>query len=241
MSDEKLLARLAAMETELSTLRARPAPAPQPSAPAFDPAAFRQQMINDPLAAFKAMGVPHDHITRILVAHGLEAAGQPVPSELRNQMALGPQINATMAMQSDFQTLRQRMEAFEAKITSEANRTTFSKLIADKAKYPHLAAAYAADPSLFDSDVAGHKGDAAALADATEARLTKMAAALGVKAIPKPASDEAADNNAQGSQGMAQAVGVDSTPPPIPQKSGAWSEAEHQRLRDEIVRKASAS
>lgn len=228
--DPKFLARLAAMEQELSTLRARP------QAAAFDQAAFARQMAADPLAAFAKYGVPVEHVTKVLVAHAL---GDQAPAEMRFAATQGKQVSTQMEMQAEMQAMRATLASIEADKANTSTRASLNTLTADKTKYPTLAAAYAADPTLFDSDVAGHKGDATALAEALEKRLAKTAAALGVKPT-QAASSDTADNSGQSTQTKTQTGGIDTTPPPIVKaQPGTWTEAEHTRLRDEIVRNTS--
>lgn len=228
--DPKILARMAAMEQELSTLRARPQAAPV----AFDPAAFARSMAQDPMGTLGKYGVPVEHVTKVLVAHAL---GDQAPPEARFAATQGQQVSAMMKMQSEFEAMRQSLASFEADKARSSTRDSLKSLTSDKSKYPNLGAAFAADPSLFDSDLASHKGDATALAQTLEDRLAKTAAALGVK-VPQTASSDTAAATGQSTQATAQTGGIDPTPPSSTAKPrGVFDETEHARLRDEIVRK----
>lgn len=235
MSDElqkKLdmaLARIAALESEKSTANAARAP----QTPALDP----RQMAIDPIGTMTRAGVPVDHITRVLVAH---AMGDQAPPELRVLAQMGPQVSATQALSSDIGQLRQRLDAYETRDKQQAVRQSFSALAVDKTKYPTLAAAYARDPKLFDSDMEAHRGDAAALADSLEARLKALASAVTPTASTADAAKQDQSKSPAGEQ-VKQAQGVDNTPPPLPtgNKSGSFTQEDHQALKERIIKKYS--
>lgn len=221
---EKALARIAQLEAEVARSRTAAKPAPQ-----FDQAAFARQFASDPIGTMTKMGVPIDHTTRVLVAHAL---GDQAPPELKVLAAMGPQVSATSALTSSVEQMRQRLDAYEVK----ERRQSFQALATDKQKYPHLSKAIAVDPSITE----GFSGDNAdEYASTMEARLAKMVQALS------PAASTNADTQVQSTQNQAQVTtgnptSGDPTPPPIPQnKPGVWSEDEHRRLRDEVVRKHS--
>jgi len=232
--NEKLLARLAAMESELATLRA--APKKQNNGNAvndFDPAAFARQLMADPVGTFQRMGVSTDHVTRVLVAN---AMGDQAPPELKVLAAMGPQVSAQHALDSKVEALSRQLSTLVDSQTKGVARESFKALASDKSKYPHLAKAYAADPSLFDEDLAG--GDAAEIAQKLEARLAKTAAAFGVKTETPPASEANAEAQTTQSTQSRPALETGSTPPPLPQtKPGVFTQEEDQRLKAEILRK----
>lgn len=233
---DKALSRIAALEANKSAAQA-------PQQTGIDP----RQLAVDPIGVLTRAGVPVEHVTRVFVAH---AMGDKAPPELRTLAMMGPQVSATQALTADLERMRQRLDEYEQRDNQARVRQSFSSLAADKAKYPFLAAAHARDPKLFDSEVDVFKGDAAALAEAIEGRLKVIAPALGVK--PQPASNESADATKQGQstetkQAQETAVspnGADTTPPPLPSATGAnagktFTAAEHQALKDRIVRKYS--
>lgn len=226
-----LLARIAALETEVAPLRARV------SAPSDNTKQIKADFAHDPVAALRKYGVAQDYVTQVLVAAELERLGQPVPEQLRAARERGPAMAAQSAILDEVAALRQRLDAEAAERTRESTKTTF----ADKTKYPRLSAAYAADPTLFEEDVSAHKGNAAALADKLEKRLAATARALGVSE-PSVASKESATGTANPSskQGTASASGAPAgNPPPITMKtSKGFSDDDRQALRDEIVRNA---
>jgi hypothetical protein len=110
------------------------------------------------------------------------------------------------------------------------------KLVSDKGKYPSLSKAYAADSSLFDSDVAGHKGSAEELAAKIEDRLSKFSRALGVA---QPTSDENVENQTTPSEQGQPATGNSITDvPSLPQtKQGVFTDDDHAKLKQEILQK----
>jgi hypothetical protein len=230
---DTLLARIAALE-------ARPAPAAAPQAPAFDARAFAQAFTADPVGVMTRLGIPTDHVSRVMVAHTL---GDAAPYELRMLAAQGPQVSAVQAIQSDLQAVRQRQEAIEAASKKATERQSFSALAVDKTKYPLLAAAMAKNPARYAGRVDSHQGDAAALAATIEADLKADLEALG---ITPPASAANADTQqAQSTQGKQAQDGttvnpgsVDPTPPQIQEKKpGVFTMEDHAALRDRIVRK----
>jgi hypothetical protein len=236
IDNEKLLARIAALETEVAPLRAA-----GKQQPGLDPKVVARAIAHDPLGALKQLGVDRNYVTQILVAAALEEQGQPVPDQLRAARSQGSTMAAQSELRDEMSALRQRMDAEAA----ERARESAKAVMADKTKYPRLAAAYATAPDLFAEDVNGHKGDAAVLADKLEKRLAATAKALGVP-DPQPASQNNADSvtgeviDPISRQGTARASGAPAgDPPPISsRKTKGWSEEDKQALRDQIVRNA---
>jgi hypothetical protein len=222
---EKALARIAQLEVEVARSRS------DAKKPAFDQAAFARAFAQDPVGTMTKMGVPVEHTTRVLVAHAL---GDQAPPELKVLAAMGPQVSATTALSSTVEQLRQQLDVLQA----DKRRQSFQALATDKSKYPHLSKAIQADPSLVDElDRAG--GNAEEAAKAMEARFARVAQVF----TPAPAASTHADTSqAQSTQSQAPVTtaaptGADPTPPPIPSNPGTWSEDEHRRIRDEVVRK----
>jgi len=224
---DKLLARLAALETELSQYRAQRAAAKEPVDHTKE---LQRQLLQDPVGTMQRMGLPVDHMTRVLVANAL---GDQAPPELKVLAQMGPQVSATNALASDLQAMRQRMEELEAERKATAVRASFKAQAQDKQKYPHLAKAVSADASLFEDDIA--RG---VTAEELESRLARVA-----KAVAPAASTEYAEIPQDPStqvQAQEGEVSVDPTPPPIPQKPrGLFTPEEHEALKGEILRKYS--
>lgn len=221
----KLLSRIAAMESELATLRATK---PQNSTPPFDPERFRQKFIADPVGTMTQMGAPIDHVTRVLVANAL---GDQAPPELKVLAQLGPQMSAVQANSQQVEELSRRLSAYEAKEQSTARTKSVQALIADKSKYPNLAKALEKDPSILE-DLSGEN------AEETAAKMEKRFAIVA----PPPASVENADPSAQSTQSKpATASTLSGDVPPLPQpKAGVLTAEDDRKLRDEIVRKYSS-
>jgi hypothetical protein len=227
---EAALSRIAAMESEMAPLR-KGKESPQKQ---FDPNAFVRSFVADPIGMMAKMGVPKDHVTKILVA---DALGDEAPPELKMARQMGHQINSTSDLTQKLDELSRRIEALSDKDARQGTRESINKLVGDKAKYPHLAAALAKDPSLFDDDIASHKGSAEELVQSLEARTAKYAGALGAK-VALPASGGNAEGTAPREQNGKPAWGSSMDVPPIPQKQqGVWSEEDDQALRDEITSK----
>lgn len=223
------LARIAALETAR-----QPSPA-APHKPDFDPQAFARAFATDPVGVMTRMGVPVDHVSRVLVAHQL---GDAAPLELRMLAQQGPMMSAHQALASDLQTVRQRLETYEERDRKVARREGFSALASDKTKYPTLAAAYAKNPKLFDSEVESFQGDPAAYAESMNARLTALAPALGTT---PPASSENAAAQGQSSQAKQAHGAVDMTPPPLPSSnSGVFNQEAHEAAKARVLAKYGA-
>ena len=113
-------------------------------------------------------------------------------------------------------------------------------LAADKKSNPHLATAYAADPDLFDEDVAKHEGSAAELAKALEARLSRQAKALGVpqSASPEKADDSETAQRPRSTDGTATASKSPAgDPPTLPRatKTKGFDEDAQAALKAEVI------
>lgn len=228
------MSRLASLEAEVSGYRAR---AKEPEKPSFDPVAFRSAFVADPVGTMTRMGAPVDHITRVLVAN---AMGDQAPPELKVLAAMGPQVSATHALDSKVETLSRQLSALVDSQTKKGARESFQALAADKSKYPHLAKAYAADSSLFDEDVS-RGGNAEEIASALETRLKKVASAYGVTTptASEVDADPQQDPSTQVKPALASTMSGDPPTPPK-DKAGLFTQEDHARLRDEIIRKASS-
>lgn len=220
---------MAKMETELAAFRsAKPAPT-------FDTQAF----IRDPLGTMTRMGIPVDHVTKVLVAN---AMGEQAPPELKVLAAMGPQVSATHALDAKLEALSRQFSELTAAQKTQGARDSWKALIADKSKYPHLAKAVSADASLFDDELSAHGGTAEELAATIEAKLAKYAAVIA----PPPASEANADTKATDAQSKQStpaplATTTSGGVPPIPQTpTGVLTPDAQKTLRDEIVRKYSS-
>lgn len=226
MSDV-LLQKLAQLEAEVSALRKG---AREPQAPQFDPNTFLRQLVTDPVGTLTRHNLPVDHVTRVLVAN---AMGDQAPPELKVLAAMGPQVSAQRALAEQVDALSRRLTDLTSPKPPSVD--SVKALTADKAKYPHLAKALAADPAFFtDAEIAAG-GSAEEFAAQAEARLSKMAAVYA----PPPASEANADPNGQSKQAAPADTPVTSGGvPPIPKPTGAsFTQEDHVKLRDEIVRK----
>lgn len=225
------MSRLASLEAEVSGYRSR---AREPEKASFDPVAFRNAFVSDPVGTMTKMGAPVDHITRVLVAN---AMGDGAPPELKVLAAMGPQVSATHALDSKVETLSRQLSALVESQTKKGARESFQALATDKSKYPHLAKAYAVDSSLFDEDVS-RGGNAEEIATALETRLKKVASVYAPPASEANA-DSQQDPSTQVKPALASTMSGDPPPPPK-DKVGLFTQDDHARLRDEIIRKASS-
>lgn len=226
-----LMAKIAAMETELASLRKQD----KPSGP--DSASVLAELRRNPTAAMAKYGIDRDYVTKVLVA---EALGDKAPPELRAMAALGPQVAAQSELAAEMAALRQRLDASEKESARRTTLESTKNLAADKTKYPHLSKALANDPSLIEDEIRTAGVSASEAASAVEARLARAAKALGV--TPPPSQENG--NTATGADTGATTTSTKVTahmggdPPQIPQgkaKSG-FTEDDKAALRDEIVR-----
>lgn len=233
MAEDQLaqaLARITALESELAPLRNK---AKEPAAAPFDVAGFQQkfakefvkEFTRDPNGMLSKMGAPVEHIRGLMIA---DALGDQAPPQLQALRQQGPMLNEMSIIRDNLQELSRRLEGIETERTRGSTRESFKTLSSDKAKYPHLADAIAANPALFDGELDGHKGDASTLADTLEARLSTLAKVYKAQ----PASAGNADTIAQGQNAKPALGSAQVDVPPIPK-----SELDAQALRDEIVRK----
>lgn len=192
-----------------------------------DPAALTAHgLTHDPVGTMLAAGIPVDQVTKILVRHTL---GDSAPESLKEFSAGQQQLGTISAsLDAKLADLSRRLE----EATSGSRVERFKATAADKTKYPHLAAALAKDPSLFDEDVGS--GDAVETAAKLEARLAKLAPALA----PQSTSGESVENKvAEGSQAKPALGALHGDPPPIQQpKPGAMTDDIYAQLKDEVVR-----
>lgn len=209
---EAALARIAALESQKAA---------KPEVRGIDPKRFSA----DPIAELKAAGISPEHITKILVANAL---GDEAPADLRTYAMMGPQVSATQTLASELETLRRRIDDYEKRDRQNAVRQSFSALAGDKTKYPFLAAAYAKNPKMFESEISSHEGEVASLVESANERLKAVAEAAG---FTLPASSKA-DESGQSEKTEARAdTALDNTPPPISQPTpGVFTRADHERL-----------
>lgn len=226
---DKALARIAQLEVQVANRPANSTPTQ-----GVDPQQLARAFAADPVGMMSKMGIPVDHVSRVLVAHQL---GDAAPPELRVLAQQGPLMSATQALATDIQAVRQRLDTYEERDRKEARRTSFSALATDKTKYPTLAAAYAKHPELFTSDAESFQGDVAALAEATEKRLAALAPALGATPPASPANAET--TSGQSSQAkQAHVGGIDPTPPPINGvQPGAFTQSAHEAAKARVLAK----
>lgn len=230
---EALLSRFAVMEAEVSGYRSR-----KQEPAGLDPTAFKGQFTSDPLGTISRMGLPLDHITRVLVAH---AMGDAAPPELKALAAMGPQVSATATLDAKVTELTRQLTEMTASSSRNGVRTSFNALATDKVKYPNLSKALTAQPDLYNEELATRRGSADEIAAQLEAHLTKVAAIYA----PQPASDEAAVSTPDPStqiKPVAAAGALVGGVPPLPTVTqGVFTQDEHTKLRDEIVRKYTPS
>lgn len=228
------------MEAELSKLRSQNRnPEPQ-----IDLAKLKEQLIQDPTGflanVMKLSEHERLHVNRVNFAHML---GDQAPQEMRYLAQLGPQVAQQSALAAAVNDLSRLVDEQVVKPKkAESTRESIKALLADKAKYPHLATAIANNPTLLDSKVIGRTGSAEEIVQALESEAAAYATAFGVKPAPaQPASDNADSNKAAQSTESKSAPLAGTPvgdPPPLPPPSpGPITPDEDKRIREELSRK----
>lgn len=187
-----------------------------------------RQLEADPIGTLAKHGANIDHYTKHFVAN---AMGDQAPAHLKEYVKMGQQLsNTTQTIESKIESLGRRLD----EVVGGSRRESFQKLAADKDKYPHLAAAYAADPSLFEDEVS-QGSEAAEIATKLEARLAKLAP---VFRPPTASAETAATDSAQVQQAKPAptAGALQGDPPPIVQpKPGAVTDDVYAQIKAEVV------
>lgn len=225
-----LMAKIAAMETELAALR-------KAEKPAADPRQVAREIAGNPVAALAKYGIDKDYVTKVLVA---DALGDQAPPQLRAMAALGPQVAAQGELAAEMAALRQRLDASDKERARRETLESTKNLAADKKKYPHLAAALAADPGLIEDEIGRTGASAAEAATQMEARFARAAKALGAPTVSHETTESGstAQDGASTTTSPKVTAHAGGNPPPVSQqrsKSG-FTEEDKNALRDEIVR-----
>lgn len=225
MEIEKLMQRLATLEKEVQGHRAR-----TPDQPTFDRDAF----IRDPFSFMQKNGIPTDHVTRVMVATTL---GDKAPPELQALAQMGPQYSATQALQAQVEALSRQLQTLTASQTVQGKRESFKALSSEASKYPSLSKVLKADPGFLDRELESFGGSAEEFVKEQEAKYAKL--------FPPPTASVAnADTTTDQSKQVQPAVAalLNGEVPPIPDKPvGLFTATDHEKLRDEVVRKAQAA
>lgn len=227
-----LLQRLAALEAEVSGYRKQPAGG-------FDKAA----LVNDPVGFMRKHGVPADHITKVLVA---EQLGDAAPPEMRYLGQMGPMVNATSTLQSQFETLSRQFQEFVDSQKGNSTRASFKAIATDKKKYPHLSKALNKRADRYDEEASKFEGTAEEYAKQKEAYLQEMAELFGAPPASEVDADETADVEMMSDEqeatesengGPAVAGGLNSEMPSLKKVSGPLDEKGKADLKASILRK----
>ncbi len=228
MSDTAaLIQKLAQLEAEVSSMRR----SAKQESQGFTLDQIRDAYASDPVGFAKQIGVPVDHVTRVFVAN---AMGDQAPPELKVLASMGPQVNAARALDSKVEALSRQISTMTESQAKQSKRKSFEALTADKSKYPNLSKAASADPTLAE-EFESYGGT-------PEEFATRMENRLKLVAPPAPtASDANADDPDPSTQVTPAGTPNDGGVPPIPKKAeGVFTQEDHQKLRDEIVRKHSS-
>lgn len=197
-------------------------------------------MTQDPVGVLTRLGVPVDFVTKVFVANAL---GDQAPPELKALAAMGPQVSHAAALDSKVESLSRQISTMTEAEKKKAAVQSFKELAKDKTKYPSLAKALETEPSYIDDELAFMEGSAEEYAAKLEGRLSKAAK---VFAPPPPASEANADTSgtpetqADQSTKVKPATTSGSVPALKQSTPGVFTEEEHAKLRDEIVRKYSS-
>lgn len=175
-----LIQRLAALEAEVSGYRKRPA---------AEPAVDRSAIVNDPVGYLSKLGVPIEHITKVLVANQL---GDAAPAEMRFLGQMGPMVNATSTLQTQLESLSRQVQELVSSQKSNGTRASFKAIATDKTKYPNLSKALSKRGDRYDDEAAKFEGTAEEYAAQKEAYLKEMAELYGAPTASDGNADESA-------------------------------------------------
>lgn len=231
---QTLLQKFAALETEVSGYRKAN------KEPAFD----HRALINDPVGVLNKLGVPVEHITKILVANQL---GDAAPHELRSLAQMGPMVNATSDLRTQLESLSRQVSDLVTAQKGSSTRASFKALANDKTKYPNLSKALNKRTDRYDDEAAKFEGTAEEYATQKEAYLKEMAELFGAPAASEENADETVNvemtsdeqEAAQSKESRpANAAGLNGEVPPLTRKdSGVFGDKERQALKDSVLRK----
>lgn len=227
-TESKLLARIAALETQL-------APSKKNDGPSFD----KRKATLDPISYFKEMGLDVQHLSRHFVANAL---GKDCPPELSAMVQMGPQIAATSHLEELVTSLSRKVE----ELSNVHRAASIETKTVDQAKYPTLAAAMKNDPALLKRELStiGDIADHEKAFEKIEEKLKPYASAFGFKPSSDPAkSTSETIQNPDGSTIKSDnkpASALNGEVPPLLTSgsgNGAMTADEHDRLKSAILKK----
>ena len=224
-TENKLLERIAALEGKLSA---------PPAGQSFD----KRKATLNPIGYFKELGMDITHLSRHFVANAL---GKDCPPELSAMVQMGPQIAATSHLEELVTSLSRKVDQLATRQSVDSLKTK----PVDHAKYPTLAAAVKADPSILDRELASI-GDTVSPEEAlkkVEEKLSTYAKAFNFK--PPSSQDTNKTETIQNPDGSAiksditpATVPSGEVPPLLPNSSGGvFTADEHERLKNAVLRK----
>lgn len=236
-TENKLLERVAALESELSIKRK-------------NDGLDKRRATLDPLNYFKEQGLDVDHMTRVFVAN---AMGKSAPPELTAMVQQGPQILATSNLESMVKSLAETVKAIVDKDKEKELVASVKNTTVDPSKYPTLAAAIKTDPSILDSELKslGTIADSSKALEQIENRLTPYAKAFGWK----PPTSESKDgtkpaevktetttitDTAPQFRSANQGASGSEVPPLLLGDSGVMTDDMHEKLKAAVLKKYSS-
>jgi len=232
-TENKLLERVAALESELSSKR-------KSDTSGFD----ARRAALDPINYFKEKGLDIEHLSRHFVAN---AMGKDCPPQLAAMVQMGPQIAATSHLEQLVTSLAETVKGIVEKDNHRDLVASVKKENVDASKYPTLAAAIKADPNILDSEIRslGKIADPSKTFELIEQKMAPYAKVFGFKPTP-PSSENKDKGDSQTStitetkpefksanQGTA---GVE-VPPLIPDSSGIMTEELHEKIKNAVLKK----
>lgn len=235
-TENKLLERVAALESELSIKRKN------------DGLDVRRATL-DPLNYFKEKGLDVDHMTRVFVAN---AMGKSAPPELTAMVQQGPQILATSNLEKMVQSLAETVKAIVDKDKANELVASVKNTTVDPSKYPTLAAAIKTNPSILDSELKslGTIADSTKALELIENKLSPYAKAFGWKPpVSESKKDESSteiksdtttitDTQPQ-FRSANQGTSGSEVPPLLTGDNGVMTEDMHEKLKNAVLKKYS--
>jgi hypothetical protein len=229
-TENKLLERVAALESELSSKRK--------SDSGFD----TKRATLDPINYFREKGLDIEHLSRHFVAN---AMGKDCPPQLAAMVQMGPQIAATSHLESLVQSLAETVKGIVEKDNHRELVASVKKENVDASKYPTLAAAVKADPNILDSEIRalGKIADPAKTYELIEQKMAPYAKVFGFKPTTPESEKKTGDQSGaitevkpefkSANQGLSGAE----VPPLIPNSTGIMTEELHEQIKNAVIKK----
>lgn len=227
-TENKLLERIASLESRLS--------GKDKETSGLD----KRKATLDPVKYFQEQGLDIAHLSRHFVAHAL---GKECPPQLAAMVQMGPQIAATSHLEELVTSLSQKVDSMLEKEKSREVVASVKSTTVDSAKYPTLAAAMKSDPKFLEMELAslGELADTASALEKIEKKISPYAKAFGFKSSTDTSQNKSESGTITETTPEFKSAnnGLSGTevPPLVNLAPGAWSEDDHIKVKEAILKK----